>query len=203
MSNQNRVFLALASVLVGIGLGSFVMLKSVSRTPYTSPYSPGSTPPPVAEPQPEPIQATPTPAPGAPPEKGNSVTIYRISDSPDGPTLRPESHAVSGEKPTDEQRVAAAIGAMAEGENPVLPKGTKLLRLKLTGDTALLDLSKELKDNFSGGDKAEQLAVNALIATAGQLKGVEKVQIFIGGEAIETLGGSQTLLEPLKVPQKK
>ena len=60
-----------------------------------------------------------------------------------------------------------------------------------------------MKDNFSGGDKAEQLAVNALIATAGQLKGVERVQIFIGGEAIETLGGSQILLEPLKVPQKK
>ncbi len=179
------------------------MLSSKSRKPYTSPYSPGSTPPPVAQPHTELIQATPAtptePAAG----QANSVIIYKVTDSPDGPTLRPESHPVLGEKPTDEQRLSVAITAMTEGESPVLPKGTKLLRLKITGATALLDLSKEMKDNFSGGDKAEQLALNALTATVGQLKGIERVQIFIAGEAVETLGGSQSLLEPLKVPQKK
>ena len=67
----------------------------------------------------------------------------------------------------------------------------------------MMRFSKELKENFSGGgDKAEQLAINALTATAGQLAHIETVQIFIDGAVVETLGGSQSLLRPLKVPPK-
>ena len=186
-----------------MGLGVVLLLSGRTKPKYTSPYSPGATPPPITEASPQPIEASPTPEPGAPKLAANTVTVYRVSDSPDGPTLRPETVTVTSEKPSDEARIAAAIESMTEGEQPTLPKGTKLLRLKIEGTTAFLDLSKELKANFAGGDRAERLAINALTATVGQLPKIEKVQIFIDGAAVETLGGSQSLLEPLAVPQKK
>ena len=198
MSNQKRIFLALISVLIGMG----VFLFNRPKPRYVSPYVRGATPPSVAEPSQQPIQATPTPPQNAPPAKANTVTYYQVVDSPDGPVLHPATRELTGEKPTDEARLAAAVVAMTEGATPALPKGTTLLRLKIEGTTALLDFSKELKENFSGGDKAEQLAINALTATAGQLAHIETVQIFIDGAAVETLGGSQSLLRPLKVPQK-
>lgn len=198
MSNQKRVFLALVSLLIGMG----VFFANRPEPRYVSPYVPGATPPPVTELGQEPIQVTPTPAPDAPPVQANTVTYYQIVDSPDGPILRPATRELAGKKPTNEARLAAAVVAMTEGATPALPKGTTLLRLKIEGTTALLDFSKELKENFSGGDKAEQLAINALTATAGQLPRIETVQIFIDGAVVETLGGSQSLLRPLKVPQK-
>ena len=97
------------------------------------------------------------------------MTYYQVVDSPDGPVLHPATRELTGEKPTDEARLAAAVVAMTEGATPALPKGTTLLRLKIEGTTALLDFSKELKENFSGGDRAEQLAaliVNGNLDTA-------------------------------------
>lgn len=203
MSNQKRVFLAFFSVLIGMGLGVLILLANRPKVSYVSPYVPGATPPPVPMLSPEPILATPVPSPPTEPGKGagSSVTFYRVVETSEGPALRPETRELGSEKLSDQARIAAAIAAMTEGEPPVLPKGTRLLRLKMEGTVALLDLSKELKDNFSGGDKAEQLVVNALTATVGQLSNVQTVQIFIEGASVETLGGSQSLLEPLKVPK--
>ncbi|MBB6052608.1 GerMN domain-containing protein [Armatimonas rosea] len=204
MSNQKRIFLVLFSLLAGMGLGALALLSGRSKPVYVSPYQPGSTPPPDAPgPTPEPIVSLPTPSPTEPgqagAEKKNTVTVYRIVDGPDGPVLRPETKEAVGD---DFTRLAAAIASMAQGENPPLPKDTRLLRLKVTGDTALLDLSPELKENFSGGDRAELLVVNALVAVGAQLPGIKQVQIFVDGQAIESLGGMQSLLEPFPVPKK-
>jgi spore germination protein GerM len=203
VSNSKRVSLALLSVFIGMGLGVVVLFATRPKPRYVSPYAPGAQPPAVPEPSPELLttpEPSPTPEPGKKPVA--SVTFYRVVESPDGPALHPETRPVTGEKPTDEARLAVAIQAMAEGDEPILPKGTTLLRLKVDGKLALLDLSKELKENFAGGDRAERLAINALLATAGQLPGVEKVQIFVDGAVVETLGGTQSLLEPLSVPLK-
>lgn len=189
---------------MGMGLGAVMLLANKPRPRYVSPYTPGATPPPVPEPKPEPIQATPTPEPGKKPTEGaHTFTFYTIVDSPNGPVLSAQTRPLPGETLDAEARLKAAIVAMTEGAAPALPKGTRLRRLKIEDKVAVLDLSKELKANFSGGDKAEQLAVNALTATTGQLDGVEEVRIFIEGAAVETLGGTQSLLEPLKVPQKQ
>lgn len=188
-----------------MGLGALALLSSRPKPRYTSPYTPGAPAPAVPELRPDPIDPTPSPAPTEPGVKtAPTVTYYRVIDSPNGPVLHPEVKTLEAgaEKLDDEARIKVAITEMAKGETPLLPKGTRLLRLKLEGTTALFDLSKELKDNFPGGDKAEQLVVNALTATAGQLPKVEKVQIFVEGAAIESLGGTQSLLEPLKVPDK-
>lgn len=207
MTNQKRIFLALFSILFGMGLGILMFFMNRPKVPYVSPYGPGSTPPPDAPgPTPQPIitMPTPTPAGGTGSQDPNApkkptVTIYKIADGPDGPVLLPEAIEASGD---DQARLAFAVEFMAKGTNPPLPKDTRLLRLKVTGDTALLDVSKELKDNFPGGDRAELLLVNALVGLGGQLPGVKKVQIFVAGQAIESLGGMQSLLEPFSVPQK-
>ena len=64
---------------------------------------------------------------------------------------------------------------------------------------ATVDLSKEFKDNFSGGSTAEALAINSVTATLGQFPGVKKVQFLVEGQKIDSLGGGQELTDPLPV----
>lgn len=187
-----------------MGVGLVVLLVSSRKTPggYVSPYHAGATPPPVPEPQGGPLVVTPSGSPE--PGEGDrpTLTYYQLQDSPDGATLLAKTKPLTGSADTEEARLRQAVEAMAEGERAPLPKGTRLLRFKREGKTVVLDLSGELKSNFAGGDRAETLLLNALIATVAQLPEAEKLQIFVDGQAIETLGGNQSLLEPLTVTRR-
>lgn len=206
MTNQKRIFLAVASVLIGMGLGLLLLLLNArGRKPvYNSPYTAGATPPPVPEASAPPVivDSDPTPSPHPGEVKPPEFTYYQRVDTPEGPSLRAQTKPLAGTEDTDEARLRQAVQAMTEGEGAPLPKGTTLLRLKREANLVILDLSAELKANFSGGDRAETLLLNALTATVSQLAGAEKLQIFVAGEAIETLAGGQSLLEPLTIARK-
>lgn len=185
---------------MGIGAVALLGVPSPKKTVYQSPYAPGATPPPVPEPSPLPlVELAPSPAPGEKPAP--HFTFYRVAEGPDGPVLRPDSHPLPADMATDETKIKLAVAAMAEGEAAALPKGTHLLRLQREGETVLFDLSKELKENFASSERSERLVLNALTATAAQLEGAKRLRIFVEGEAVETLGGDQSLLEPLTVPR--
>lgn len=204
VTNQKRLFLA--ALLIGMAVaGTVMVLGNQSRKPiYQSPYSPGATPPPVAEVSAAPIVTLPDPTPAPKPGEKSvpQVTFYQLVDTTEGPVLRPQTKPLAGTVTSEEEQLRQAIQAMTQGDVAPLPKGTKLLRLKREGKTVVLDLSRELKSNFSGGDRAEILVINALTATVAQLPDAQKLQVFIEGEAIETLAGGQSLLEPLTVPRR-
>ncbi len=136
----------------------------------------------------------------APPKKtdpkSETTTVYTKS----GEKLTEKTVKAPSKDATPEEKALAALNAMAEGEGAPLPKGTKALSVKIEGELATVDLSKEFKDNFSGGSTDEAQTINAVVNTLGQFEGVKKVQFLVEGQKLESLGGGQELTDPLPVP---
>ena len=80
-----------------------------------------------------------------------------------------------------------------------LPMGTKLLAVRVVNGLATVDFSRELVDNFAGGDSAEMRAVNSILRTMGQFPTVSWVQVQVEGQPIDSLGGLLVLTDPLPV----
>lgn len=157
------------------------------------------TPPPVGAP----LDATPEPTvlPGGPvahPASGK-LTIYKLKMTEDGTSLEKQAFHSDADRP--EAQAIAAISAMAGAEPSPLPKGTRVVSIEFAGPLVTLDLSPEFRDNFSGGETMEALALNAITGTLGQFAGVKRVQILVGGKRIDSLGGAQSLKEPLTVAE--
>lgn len=82
----------------------------------------------------------------------------------------------------------------------LIPQGTELLApVKVSGQTAVVDLSREFLDNFSGGSIQEALTLNAIAHTVvSNSEGrASAVRILVEGKAAETLGGHFGLDEPI------
>lgn len=82
----------------------------------------------------------------------------------------------------------------------LIPQGTELLApVRITGRTAVVDLSREFLDNFSGGSIQEALTLNAIAHTVvvNSDGRADKVRILVEGKAAETLGGHFGLEEPI------
>jgi germination protein M len=136
----------------------------------------------------------------APPKKTDPKSATTTVYKKDGEKLTEKTVKAPSSDARPEEKALAALNGMAEGEDAPLPKGTKALSVKIEGDLATVDLSKEFKENFSGGTTEEAQTINAVVNTLGQFGGVKKVQLLVEGQKIESLGGGQELLEPLPVP---
>ena len=95
-----------------------------------------------------------------------------------------------------------ALNVMARVKDSPLPDGTEARSVTITGETATVDFNVAFKENFHGGDEAEALALNSVLATMGQFAGVHRVQITVEGKTIDSLGGNQSLTHALPVPQQ-
>lgn len=81
---------------------------------------------------------------------------------------------------------ATLMGLLLEGPKneklqTVIPKGTRVVKAELKGDTVYLDLSKEFIDNHKGGQEAENMTIYAIVNTLTQLNEVNSVKILING----------------------
>ncbi|MBC8138667.1 MAG: GerMN domain-containing protein [Fibrella sp.] len=139
--------------------------------------------------------------PGDKPATGRKITVYSVAQDADGnQRLEPKEVALPGDSATTPALFALET-LLSTAESPI-PAGTKLRSVKISeGGMATVDFSHEIKDNFPGGDSAEALLINAVLSTLGQFKSVKTVQFLIDGKKIDSLGGGQTLDEPLPVPQ--
>lgn len=104
-----------------------------------------------------------------------------------------------------EAQVRNLISALVEksGTAPegqwVVPKGTKLLKASLAGDTVTLDFNSALEDSsFWSGSEHEYVGIYAIVNTATQVPGVKYVKFQVEGKEIDTLGGHVELTEPLE-----
>jgi len=63
---------------------------------------------------------------------------------------------------------------------------------------AVVDLTKQFQENFSGGTMQEALTLNAIAHTVvNNSEGkVKRIRILVEGEPVETLGGAFELGEP-------
>jgi len=93
----------------------------------------------------------------------------------------------------------AAVMALLEGPKDsslrnAFPEGTKLLSIKIEGNTATVDFSKQF--NQVGGSVAEIVERVSLVNTLTDIKGIEKVKILIEGK--DLIGPSGFPLGELK-----
>jgi len=152
---------------------------------------------PTASPPDESIFASPSPeaspSPGAPP----SAVGYRVVHSADG-----AAHLERLRVPLkgDEEPAVTALNHMAKINDSPLPKGTRAKSVTFGDDgLATVDFNAALRDNFEGGDQAEALMWNAIIATVGQFPNVKRVQILVDGEKA-SIGGMQDTTQPMPIP---
>ena len=100
-----------------------------------------------------------------------------------------------------------ALEALISGEIPAgcerpLPKGTKLRGVSIRQGTATADFSQELIGNFQGGSENEGVVVYAIVNTLNSLPTVERTQITVEGEKLDTLGGHVEISEPLATDEE-
>ena len=139
--------------------------------------------------------------PGDKPATARTITVYTQTSDKDGNAfLSAKQMPMSG----DEARTPAkfALETLLKDPHSPLPAGTTLRKVTIGADgAATADFSHEFKDNFKGGDTPEALAINAVLSTLGQFKSVKTVQFLVEGKKIDSLGGNESLDEPLPVPQ--
>ncbi len=98
------------------------------------------------------------------------------------------------------QEVIAALIAGPKNSSllPTIPSGTRLLGVKVSNGLATVDFSAELRDNHSGGSSGENMTVYSIVDSLTELKGIDRVQILIEGQKVDTLAGHIDLQEPLE-----
>ncbi|HUV03966.1 MAG TPA: GerMN domain-containing protein [Armatimonadota bacterium] len=131
----------------------------------------------------------PAPPPPRPAEAPKKVKIYRVAVENNQPELRAtETDVRPGENPMEASlRRLIEQGDTADLANPI-PKGTRLLGLKVKDGLATVNLSREFRDNFSGGSEAERLTIGAILRTLGQFPKVKRVLFLVEGKPLDTLG---------------
>jgi spore germination protein GerM len=90
--------------------------------------------------------------------------------------------------------------------NPI-PKGTRLLPfgddlgpIVVDEDTkiAMVNFSKELVENHPGGSTGETMTIASIVNTLTSFRDIEKVEIYVEGELLDTLAGHMDLDQPLE-----
>lgn len=104
-------------------------------------------------------------------------------------------------KDTDNKYQAAVEALMAgtdkKGLANVFPKKAKLLQVTVSGKVAKVDFSRELQKNFVGGSTGEEMLVGSVVNTLTEFPEIQKVQILLDGQEVETLSGHMDLSQPL------
>lgn len=91
------------------------------------------------------------------------------------------------------------IGPEKENLSPTIPEGTRLISLDVVNKIAFVNFSREIQLRHWGGTTGELITVTSIVITLTQLEGIEKVQILVEGQRLETLLGHVYIFEPLTV----
>ena len=131
-------------------------------------------------------------------DKEREVILYFTSI--EGTKLSVERRSI--ENSTLVGEITAVTEALINGASAplgvVLPPGTRLLNVRVEGNVVYADFSREMEKKHWGGSNAELLSVFAVVNTITEnFAQIEKVQILIEGERVETLAGHLSIKAPL------
>lgn len=79
-----------------------------------------------------------------------------------------------------------------------LPGRARVMSVSFSEGCAVVDISRELVDDFRGGGRSEELALYALVNTLTELTGVNSVRITVEGRGDISLAGHFLLDQPLR-----
>lgn len=197
--NSRRPVFAVAAALVFAGAAAAAAYVYQNRSAPVTVQAPPDTAPPQAVPIPPAETADPIPPTVERPDQGadaplRSATAYRVAA--DGEHLAPTAVRLTrGDEP-----MTGALNAMAGLKNSPLPPGTRALSARREKDgLVIVDFNDAFVKNFPGGDTEEALTLGAITGTLAHFQGVERVQVLVEGQKIDSLGGNQDLKEPLPV----
>ncbi len=178
--------------------------------------SPGTVGCRSVQPKPQPTQATQSPAPTEvtpPPSTSPTTPVSEPTATPGtGKTVPVRIYLVRGEKigvagrrvPAGTQGIAAAaVRELLSAPNAedskyalgsAIPKGTKLLGLRIKNAVATVDLSSRFESG--GGSLSMQLRVAQVVGTLTQFPTVKRVAFRIGGKPVESIGGEGVSVSP-------
>lgn len=72
---------------------------------------------------------------------------------------------------------------------PTIPEGVKLNSVKLEGNVAIVDFSKEFKENHAGGKAAEQMTIYSIVNSLTELKEISQVKFKLDGKTSKEFKG--------------
>jgi germination protein M len=129
------------------------------------------------------------------------ITTYQSTK--DAMYLVPEIHVV----PKNSYPAKTALELLAASPiKPelvsVLPPGTKVLSVNVKNHIAYADFNDKLIKNNSGGSTDEILLVAAIVDTLTEFPEIQKVQILVNGEKVDTINGHMDTSEPLSRSEK-
>jgi germination protein M len=133
---------------------------------------------------------------GLAPVKKVSVALYFANQT--GDYLKVEKREIKMVPGIARATVEELIkGPGEKGLSRTFPDGVKLLDINIQDKLCTVDFSKELRDNHWGGSTGEIITVYSLVNTLTQFAAVDKVEILIEGQKIDTLAGHLDLSTPV------
>lgn len=109
--------------------------------------------------------------------------------------VKPEKRVLQpGDLPLEEAIVRALItGPESKDLQNGIPESVKLLDVKVSGSTALVNFAEE---GLHGGSLQEGLTITQITRTLTELPNIEKVQFLVNGQKAESLMGHIDITEP-------
>lgn len=141
------------------------------------------------------VQSVPATSASIPAEQEAVLTVYL----PDGEGLRvaPYVLQVKAKEKTLRNALFQMIQLDRKATYPMLPTGLTVKNVTVKDGTAVINLSKELK-NLSGGSTAETLFAAMIVNTATEFPNVRQVSLEMEGKPLRTLTGHVDFSKPLK-----
>ncbi|MBW4633018.1 MAG: GerMN domain-containing protein [Iphinoe sp. HA4291-MV1] len=172
-----------AAVIAVTGSIAFFSWKSADNNPPAPIRAPGA----IQPPQPE-----------KPSSLERNAEVFWLQDTGTGFKLVPQTVQVKalGNSPNQvlEETFQQLLAGPTEGtESTTIPKGTKLLGVKVQNDGVHVNLSKEFESG--GGSSSMMGRVGQVVYTATALDKNAKVYIEVDGKPLEVLGGEGLELE--------
>lgn len=145
-------------------------------------------------------EKTPLPAQPAP---NGSVSISLFFSSPDSKGLVRESREIEACGSDTTTCILSSLEELAIGPlgdlAPTIPEKSTFRSVQIKGDTAIVDMGKDLVDGLPKGSSAEMTAVYSIVNTISyNYPSIKKVMFLVEGKAISTLGGHLNLQKPVE-----
>lgn len=127
-----------------------------------------------------------------------TVTLYFSDDQ--AMYLVPEKREVTK---ADESLAELVVKELIKGPDTedlykTIPPEARLLSIEVEDGVAYVNFSKEIQTKHWGGSTGETFTIVSLANSLAELDGIEKMQILIEGEKIESLAGHYDCSEPFE-----
>lgn len=130
-------------------------------------------------------------------ERKEAITLYFVRNLPTEMRLVPEVREVGWQADMPKAGLEELIkGPEDKDLDSLIPRETKVLDVSVRNFIAYANFSPEIT-RMSVGSTGEALVIAAIANTLIKFPGVEKVQILVDGQKVESLAGHVDVTEPV------